>query len=128
MASFARRFLVARAYYELLRYDCIQVVFGFQGILKSLERTRTRSVRGMPPTGEIERALGTACCFYLKRVWCLQRSTVLVRLLRQQGVPAEVVVGYRPVPFASHSWVEYNGRTINDSAAYQSQLEVLLRA
>lgn len=128
MRRWARNLLIIRAFYELVRYDLIDVVFGFQGILKTVKRSRTRRVDSILPTSEICSAIDTAVCFYGKPVKCLQRSTVTTRLLRHQGARAELVVGYRPVPFMSHSWVEVSGRTINDSSVYGSQLQILLRA
>jgi len=57
----------------------------------------------------------------------LQRSIVTARVMRRHGIPAEVVIGYRPSPFFSHAWVEVAGRVVNDSPAYQRRLRVLER-
>jgi hypothetical protein len=51
-----------------------------------------------------------------------------VRLLRKHDVVARLVIGYRPVPFFSHAWVEVNGRVVNDSPAYRERLQVLYTA
>jgi transglutaminase superfamily protein len=51
-----------------------------------------------------------------------------VRLLRARGVVARLLIGYRPVPFLSHAWVEVEGRVVNDSPAYRKRLHVLLTA
>lgn len=127
MRRSAQNLLVIRAFYELLLYDLINLVFGFRGIIKSVKRTRTRRAGNIPPVAEICRAIETSACFYGKPVQCLQRSTVATRLLRRHGAPAELVVGYRPAPFVSHSWVELSGRTINDSSVYRDKLHILLR-
>jgi transglutaminase-like putative cysteine protease len=65
--------------------------------------------------------------FYWKPVRCLQRSIVTARLLRAYGIPAEVVIGYRAVPFLSHTWVEVAGRATNGSRGYAKRLQVLER-
>ena len=57
----------------------------------------------------------------------MQRSIVTARVMRRRGIPAEVVIGYRPEPFFSHAWVEVAGRVVNDSSTYQCRLAVLER-
>ncbi|HKA02602.1 MAG TPA: lasso peptide biosynthesis B2 protein [Candidatus Solibacter sp.] len=57
----------------------------------------------------------------------MQRSIVTVRVMRRRGIPAEVVIGYRPEPFVSHAWVEVAGRVVNDSSTYQRRIAVLER-
>ena len=68
-----------------------------------------------------------ACCFYWKRVLCLQRAVVTARLLRRYGFDAEVVIGCRNAPFTGHAWVEIAGAVVNDSPGYQQKLCVLDR-
>ena len=128
MERFAKNLLVVRAFYELLRYDLIDLVFGFPGIIEALKRTKAKRTARVWPSAEVCHAVEMAACFYGKRVRCLQMSTVTARLLRRQGIPAELVVGYHPVPFHSHAWVELSDRTINDSSIYGRQLRILLRA
>jgi len=65
--------------------------------------------------------------FYWKTIRCLQRSIVTARLMQRRGIPADVVVGYRAVPFFSHAWVEVAGRAANDSPTYRMRLQVLER-
>ena len=70
-------------------------------------------------------ALNVACCFYPKRALCLQRSAVLVRLLRSNGVPAQVIIGAQKLPFKAHAWVEIDGQIINDRLASRESFLVL---
>ena len=70
-------------------------------------------------------AVSLAACFYFKPVRCLQRSTVIVHLLRKYGIDGRLVIGYRPSPFLAHAWAEVDGRVVNDSQAYQQRLRVL---
>ncbi len=72
-------------------------------------------------------AVDEACVWYVKRVHCLQRSVVATRLLRQHGIRAELVIGYRPIPFESHAWVEVDGQVVNDRPQYQRAFAVLDR-
>src|SRR5262249_15392402 len=72
-------------------------------------------------------ALADVIPFYWKPVRCLQRSIVAARLMRQRAIAAQVVIGYRPVPFFSHAWVEVGGCVVNDSPVYQRRLQVLER-
>ncbi|MFN2556756.1 MAG: lasso peptide biosynthesis B2 protein [Nitriliruptorales bacterium] len=45
---------------------------------------------------------------------CLHTSLVLLRLLRQQGRPAELVIGLPPLPTSrdAHAWVEVEGADV----------------
>jgi hypothetical protein len=65
--------------------------------------------------------------WYVKRAPCLQRSTVATWLLRRHGIPAEMVIGCRPLPFESHAWVEVGGLVVNDLPRYQRAFTVLCR-
>jgi hypothetical protein len=120
-----RALLRVRVLWELARYD---VLFSWRG----MRGVRPPGAR-VPRTGSVE--LETAICeavrsvapFYWKPIRCLQRSIVTARLMRGHGIPAEVVIGYRPSPFFSHAWVEVAGRVANDSPIYQAQLQILER-
>jgi hypothetical protein len=68
-----------------------------------------------------------ACVWYWKRSYCLQRSTVATWLLRRRGVPADLVIGFRPTPIDSHAWVEVNGVVVNDRPQYKKFYRVLER-
>ena len=118
--------LVFRAICELVRYDVLH------GLFKRAHTPRTLG----PTNGDTEPAdfalernvcdaVVLACCLYWKPVLCLQRSICAMRLLRARGVAARVVIGYRPVPFFSHAWVDVGGRVVNDSPVYQKRLTVL---
>lgn len=59
-------------------------------------------------------AVDLACAWYWHSPACLQRSTVLVRLLRRAGIAAEVVIGIQQFPFKSHAWVEVDRIPANE--------------
>lgn len=118
--------LVWRALWEMARYDVVARIGGFGGV-----RRRMRPASARPACeGTVEavcEAVGRMSSFYWKPLLCLQRSVVTARLLRSEGIQADVVIGFRANPFFSHAWVEVGGRVINDSAAYQNKLQPLDR-
>jgi Transglutaminase-like superfamily len=59
-------------------------------------------------------AVDMACIWYWKEVLCLQRSAVVVCLLRNEGVAARLVIGTKQLPFKAHAWVEVDGWVVND--------------
>lgn len=115
--------LVLAALFELFRYDVVHAWLKRPVLRLPAPRLR------FPADPELQRsicdAVLTATCFYWKPVLCLQHAVCVVRLLRARGVGARLVIGYRAVPFFSHAWVEVDGRVVNDSPAYRSQLQVL---
>jgi hypothetical protein len=119
--------LVMEAWLALAVFDVLQRA-GFAKAYEALRHYRTRDPRlHRPDTHDILWAVEEACVWYVKRAPCLQRSAVATRLLRRYGVPAELVVGYRPLPFESHAWVEVNGVVVNDLPQYQRAFAVLDR-
>ena len=117
--------LVVHAWCDLARFDLLRGLS-----TGSTLRLRPVAPRGRKaPDGEWTRAVchavATASCLYWKPVLCLQRSVCTARLLRARGVPARLVIGYRPDPFFSHAWVEVDDRVVNDSPIYRQRLLVL---
>ena len=121
--------LMLRALCEFVRYDVATAFFGFQHIYRKVTRRRVAS-QSLAPEMEsmLCEAVTLAACFYIKPVLCLQRSVAATLLLRKYGIDARLVIGYRPAPFFSHSWVEVDGRVVNDSPAYKERLQVLCTA
>lgn len=119
-------FLVLRALFEMVRYDVIVSSVGIGRILRQL---RSQHVPFKQCREDLQKAICDAVllasCFYWKPVLCLQRSVCTTILLRKHGIGAKVVIGYRPAPFFSHSWVEVNGQVAYGSAAYRERLEIL---
>ena len=119
-------FLVAEALGGLLLFDLLSIC-GFSLVHAF---TRGRRVARTTPTPEVTarvcRAVEEACIWYVKRAYCLQRSSVTTWMLRRRGVAAELVIGYRPVPVDSHAWVEVDGQVVNDRPQYQKFFRVLV--
>jgi len=120
--------LVFSALYELIRYDVIRALWGSANI----RRLNPQPLTSEPTSEEAVRttcnAVSLAACLYWKPVLCLQRSVCIVRMLRKRDVAARLVIGYRPVPFFSHAWVEIDARIVNDSPTYRERLQVLYTA
>ena len=128
MQRIKHAWLVFNALYELARYDVISALRDSANI----QELNPQPITPEPTNHEVVRticnAVSLAACLYWKPVLCLQRSVCIVQLLRKHDVAACLVIGYRPVPFFSHAWVEVNGRIVNDSPTYQERLRVLYAA
>lgn len=117
---------VIHAWWQLLRFDLIHAFLGFQGVQRALASQPARAARhARVREDDICDAVLLAACFYWKPVLCLQRSFSATTLLRRHGVAARLVIGYRPIPFLAHAWVEAGGRVVNDSPVYPQRLRVL---
>jgi hypothetical protein len=120
--------LTIQSWFELALHDWRISRGGFGLIHRTLKKKRTAKQRGLPPpVADLCDALETAVCFYFKRVHCLQRAAVIVRMLRKNGIAADLVIACRPSPFFSHAWAEVDGKVVNDLPAYKEQLLVLYR-
>lgn len=119
--------LTARAWLGLAAFDLALLA----GFARAHARVRACRVdtrrRGLFRPEHIVWAVDEACVWYVKRAPCLQRSAVAACLLRRYGVRAELVIGYRALPFESHAWVEVEGQVVNDRPQYQKFFTVLER-
>lgn len=109
--------LLLLAYFELLRVD---VQLAFRGFQKVHSRVRNFERKQRPlktrATDEICRSVDVASVLYFKEVRCLQRSAATTCLLREHGIPAEMVIGVQQWPFRAHAWVEVKHRIVNDKS------------
>ena len=117
--------LVIRALGELARFDIVHAWRGFRAIEQELRSHPVSATDRDDIELLVGDALSLATCFYVKPVLCLQRSVCSVRLLRDYGCNAKVVIGYRPVPFLSHAWVEIDGHVNRASREYERQMHIL---
>jgi hypothetical protein len=119
--------LTAIAWLGLAAFDLALLA----GFARAHRRVRAYSVHPRRRDGwlpeQIIWAVDEACVWYVKRAPCLQRSAVTACLLRRHGVRAELVIGYRALPFESHAWVEVDGHVVNDRPQYQKVFTVLER-
>ena len=108
-------YLLLRAFWELakvqyfLAFRDLPAIYAYVG---ASEYSRRQSSPRQPI--EICSAIDAACIWFWKEVSCLQRSAATTRLLRENGVSADMVIGAQSLPFKAHAWVEVNGQVIND--------------
>jgi hypothetical protein len=124
-----RAMLTSQAWLALVMFDLIALA-GFRRVHQHVRHRRVKHRSRIHSTALIDDviwAVEEACVWYFKRAACLQRSAVATWLLRGHGVAADLVIGYRPIPFESHAWVEVAGIVINDRPQYQKFFAVLER-
>jgi hypothetical protein len=119
--------LVAQAFAGLIVYDLLSASAGFKRLHAVVKARRPATRERKHSIDRICRAVAEACVWYPRRAMCLERSWVATLLLRRYGFPAELVIGYRPIPIDSHAWVEVDGRVVNDRPQYQKFYRVLDR-
>jgi hypothetical protein len=127
MKAFTHTIYTAEALVGLLIYDLVSLM----GFTRAHAMVKRCPVLKREVSDDASRricgAVAEACVWYVKRTYCLQRSAVATWLLRLHGVPAELVIGCRPVPVQSHAWVEVRGTVVNDRPQYQKFFSVLER-
>jgi len=108
-------FLILRAMARLILFDLYLLRGNFNALY---QKVRNYPVAKKPYTQEvIDRvgyAMDMASIWYYKGIKCMQRSAATACLLRDFGVPAEMIIGIQQVPFKSHAWVEVEGRVVSD--------------
>lgn len=113
----------------LTSVDVLLKVGGFNTLHELVKRWRLREVSSAA-TETIAVGCETveqACIWHPKEKLCLQRSAVATCLLRSLGVPAEMVIGVHKMPFYGHSWVEVDGKVVNDHKNVQTFFHVISR-
>ncbi|MGB2590692.1 MAG: lasso peptide biosynthesis B2 protein [Candidatus Acidiferrum sp.] len=120
--------LVLKAYGKLIHLDLYLARGNFSVLY---EKVRNHPVRKQPPSSrsieEICAAMDMASIWYWKEALCLQRSAATACLLRDYGVPAQLVIGAQQMPFKAHAWVEVEGRVVNDKPYMHEMYAVLDR-
>lgn len=122
----ARFILMLQACLALIAHDVFMSRHDFASLHRRVRQLPLQLMPGKAiAPSDAGFALDLACCFYPKRVLCLQRSAVLVRMLRAKGIPAQMVIGVQTLPFKAHAWVEVDGQIINDRLASREKFLVL---
>jgi len=108
-------FLVLGAYLKLIHFDFYLARGDFEALYNKVRKYPVGKPTGIPEAIErICAAIDMACIWYWKEALCLQRSAATACLLKNYGVPAQLVIGAQLMPFKAHAWVEVNGRVVND--------------
>jgi hypothetical protein len=120
--------LFLKAYGNLVLFDLYLARGNFAALYERVRAYPVKNKSVLP--GTIERicaAVDIASIWYWKRVLCLQRSAATACLLREHGVPAEMVIGAQHIPFRAHAWVENRGQVVNDKSYTPEMYQVLDR-
>jgi prolyl oligopeptidase len=121
------RCLLIEAYWTLLRFEFYLRRESFGALYARIHNDPLGNNGRRATTTSICRAVDTASIWYWKEVHCLQRSAATCRLLRRHGIPAEMVIGTRQLPFQAHAWVEVEGQVVNDRSYTRETYTVLDR-
>ncbi|KVE33949.1 lasso peptide biosynthesis B2 protein [Burkholderia sp. TSV86] len=106
-------------FWRIVRSAASLKIRGFRALsaLDRLDRSAAgagqRAHAGDGPSRTVERYL-RASIWSPFRITCLQMSFALATHLRRERVPAQLVIGVRPMPFVAHAWVEVDGRVYGD--------------
>lgn len=104
--------------------------FGFR---RTIQRAKKFAMRcAVQPPGpnaiddatDLARLVESAAAIFPGRARCLEQSLCVYLLLRRRGVPAELRIGARALPFAAHAWVDVAGRCINTEADVLAAFQV----
>jgi hypothetical protein len=107
--------LVLKASFHLVCFDLLLADGKFLKLYDKVRNYPTEEHAGIPNTIErIYDAINLASILYWKEIFCLQRSAATTCLLRDHGVPAQMVIGAQHLPFKAHAWVEVKDRVVSD--------------
>ena len=114
-----------KAFVGLLAFDMFGLGRQFARLHSTVSHWPTAETIALPEVlNRVCNAVNRACAWYPKRALCLQRSVVTACLLRDYGVPAQLVLGAQKLPFKAHAWVEVNGCALNERTDVQSTYSV----
>lgn len=122
------KFLVLKAYWKLMRFDFYLARGNFSALYEKVRNYPVKEqAAGSKAVERICSAMDMACIWYWKEALCLQRSAATACLLKDCGVPAQMVIGAQQMPFKAHAWVEVDGRVVNDKPYMHEMYAVLDR-
>lgn len=120
--------LVFKAYGKLIYFDLYVARGNFSALYEKVRNYPLRKKAASPQVvDEICSAVDMACIWYWKEALCLQRSAATACLLREYGIPAQLVIGAQQIPFKAHAWVEVEGMVVNDKPYMHDMYAVLDR-
>ena len=128
----SRRSSVLTALLGLVLFDLFTKIYRFDKVHRIIERQSLRSRRRQAAIHALEdcrricEAVDQAQIYYYKQILCLQRSTVAACLLWRRGIPAELIIAARMIPFQSHAWVELSGEVVNDHPSVRGRYDCVI--
>lgn len=121
-------FLALKAYWKLIYFDRYLARGDFSGLYHEVRTFPISQEAPLPDAiDRVCSAVDMACIWYWKQALCLQRSAATACLLKRYGVPAQMVIGARQIPFKAHAWVEVDGRVVSDKTYTPEMYAVLDR-
>jgi hypothetical protein len=118
--------VIAEAYVQLLMHDLFMWRRDLAALHHHIRTFATREIAAIPmSTAVVTESFNIACAFYPKQALCLQRSAVLVKMLRRRGLPARLMIGAQKLPFKAHAWVQVYDVIIDDRLASSETFMVL---
>jgi hypothetical protein len=103
-------------------------VFGFRRTLRRARAVASGSPRphrtdAVEVATEIARRVESAAAVFPGRARCLEQSLCVYLLLGRRGIPAELRIGARALPFAAHAWVEVDGQSVNTEPEFLASFQ-----
>jgi len=121
-------FVVLQAYSKLVYFDFYLARGDFAVLYQKVRDYPLATSLELPDvTEKVCAAVDMACIWYWKEVLCLQRSAATACLLKRYGVPAQMIIGAKQMPFKAHAWVEVDGHVVNDRPYMREMYAVLDR-
>ncbi len=109
--------MTLRALRYLLYWDWSVRVRSFERVCQTVRQYPIRKYISDPvEIAQIVNALASVSIWYFKRVLCYQRSCCLVWMLRDAGIPANLVIGAQQWPPRTHAWVTVGDEVVGDLA------------
>jgi Transglutaminase-like superfamily len=104
------------AFVGLLAFDLLLKFRGFKSVIEKVHRWPMAKPRqtDLEICRHVRAMVDQAQMYYPKKAMCLQHSAVVTCLLRQRGVPAEMVLAAHEFPIRVHAWSEVEGYVVND--------------
>ena len=111
------------AFVGLLAFDFLLKFAGFRSLIERVERWPTAEPRSndIAICRRVRAMVNRAQMYYPKKAMCLQHSAVVTCLLRQRGVPAQMVLAAHEFPVRVHAWSEVEGHVVNDRQDVKSK-------
>jgi hypothetical protein len=123
------RFDVVLALAGYAAVDVILGTCGYHALQRIVRRwpVRRRAGHDAETPTSVAAALDRAAVWYPRTRLCLARSAVATCLLRWHGLPGQMIVGARLMPFHAHAWVELDGHVVADLPSVRTRYLVLDR-
>ena len=120
--------MVWEAYCALIKVYFTLKIFGFYGLIKSIQKKkRTEFIKKNTKSfNTLATALNKACFYFPVRTKCLEWSAALTLMGLKKKWECNMEIGIQKVPFKAHAWVKANDKVIADTPNLPQTLSVIL--